>query len=243
MDKADILDAIQRCAAENGGRPLGRERFEVATGIRESDWSGRFWLRWNDALVEAGFAPNTLNQPHDEEHLLRQLALLVRELGHVPVYAELQMRRRADASFPSPKTFDRFGNKQARIARLVRYGTEHAEFADVAGICAPLLTTAAEEAHAGNGVPSNQDGYVYLIKHGTRREYKVGATNDLSRRSREIGLELPEKHIVVHSVRTDDPFGIEAYWKNRFRERHMNGEWYALTAADVKAFKRRRQFM
>jgi hypothetical protein len=240
VEKQFILEEIRRCADENGGVPLGRERFEAATGIRESVWSGKYWIRWNDALADAGFGPNKLNPAHDDEYMLRHLALLTRDLGHFPVTNELRMRRREDASFPSFKTFDRFGDKQSKIARLAAYCEAHPEFADVADICAPLVSFASA---TNDESPAAPDGFVYLIQHGTRREYKVGATNDLSRRSREIGLELPERHHVVHSFRTDDPFGIEAYWHARFKDRLMNGEWYALTKADVQAFKRRRKFM
>jgi hypothetical protein len=70
MDKKFILAEIRRCAADNGDVPLGRERFYTATGIRETDWSGRYRIRWNDALAEADFAPNRLNAAHAENHLL-----------------------------------------------------------------------------------------------------------------------------------------------------------------------------
>jgi hypothetical protein len=40
MDKEHIIAEIQRTAAANGGRPLGRLRFEGATGIKPQDWYG-----------------------------------------------------------------------------------------------------------------------------------------------------------------------------------------------------------
>jgi len=60
-----------------------------------------------------------------------------------------------------------------------------------------------------------------MLKSG--RFYKVGRTNDLGRREYEIGLQLPEKATTVHTIRTDDPVGIEAYWHKRFAERRKNG--------------------
>jgi len=77
-----------------------------------------------------------------------------------------------------------------------------------------------------------------MLKSG--RFYKVGRTNDLGRREYEIGLQLPEKATTVHTIRTDDPVGIEAYWHKRFAERRKNGEWFELSADDVRAFKRRK---
>jgi len=62
-----IIDEIRRTAVQNDGRPLGKRRFESETGIRESDWYGGHWVKWIDALVEAGFAPNSMQKPHPQE--------------------------------------------------------------------------------------------------------------------------------------------------------------------------------
>jgi hypothetical protein len=84
MTKEHILSEIRRTAAANGGVPLGVGRFFVETSIKESDWHGKFWARWGDALREAGFQPNQLNAARTAEDLLNNLAGLVRELGRFP---------------------------------------------------------------------------------------------------------------------------------------------------------------
>jgi hypothetical protein len=55
--KRFILKEIRRTAEKNGGVPLGMTRFYQATGIKIADWRGKLWLRWSDAVKEAGLPP------------------------------------------------------------------------------------------------------------------------------------------------------------------------------------------
>lgn len=58
------------------------------------------------------------------------------------------------------------------------------------------------------------------------------------RRLGELGVKAPVEYRLIHEIKTDDPAGVENYWHQRFAVQRMRGEWFKLTAADVRAFKR-----
>src|SRR4051794_12700134 len=117
MDKATILQAIRRTAEAHDGVPLGFQRFEAETWIKRADWYGIYWARWGDAVREAGFPPNRMQEAYDKEELLDQYAKLALEFGRLPVKGELRLRTCSDPGFPHDSTFwARFGNKSALVA-------------------------------------------------------------------------------------------------------------------------------
>ncbi len=237
MNKQHILDEIRRTSEANGGVPLGRSRFFKETGVKEYD-CGKYWARWNDALREAGFAPNKLQGAYEEAVLIEKYIDLTRELGQLPVQGELRLRRQTDPSFPNDKTFQRFGSKSELISKVVEYCRSHSGFDDVLVLVpadSPLDSRPPEQKASPEEV-----GVVYRMKSG--RHYKIGKPNAIGRREYELAIQLPTKARTVHFIRTDDPGGIEAYWHTRFAAKRTNGEWFELDASDVSAF-RRRKFM
>jgi len=239
VKKEDILSEIKRVAAENGGKPPGRLAFEAEAGIREHEWRGRHWARWSDAIREAGLEPNQKSTAYGERYLIEQLIELIRALGHFPTSSELRLKATNSPDFPSEMAFRRFGGKQQLVARTLAHAKSRSGCDDVLVFCEaassnPPSTKTAEK------ISESANGFVYLLKSG--RFYKIGRSNAVGRRERELTIQLPEKASTVHSIRTDDPVGIEAYWHTRFESKRKNGEWFDLTPQDVSAF-RRRKFM
>ena len=238
MDRQHILDEIRRTAKENAGIPLGRDRFWKETGIRYTDWFGRYWSRWNDAVREAGLAPNSFQDAYDDDDLIEKLIGLIRELGRFPVTGDLRLKRRSDSSFPNDKVFyAHFGSNRRIRESVIEYCRHHEGYDDVPSLC-PLVRSNAKDAPTDRKAPSYVVGFVYLAKSG--RHYKIGKTNAIGRREYELGIQLPERLRTIHVIKTDDPDGIESYWHRRFSGKRANGEWFMLDSTDVAAFKRRK---
>jgi hypothetical protein len=240
IGKDHILDEIKRTAAENGDTPLGEMRFRKTTGIKKHDWCGVYWIRWSDALAEAGYKPNKFGPAYDKVDLVQKYAALARELDTLPTEAHLRRRGRTDIGFPHPETFRRFGSKLRLVQEVAAYCRERIGFESVSRACDAYLSLPKQRPSNGSEtvVAKADVGFVYLMKFG--RFYKIGHSNAAGRREYELAIQLPGKLTTVHTIRTDDPVGIEAYWHNRFKDKRKNGEWFELTAPDISAFKRRK---
>ena len=236
MDRRHILAEIRRTAEANGGTPLGLDAFFRETGIKSSDWYGKHWARWGEALNEAGFDSNKMNAAYPDEEVLEKLVNLVRDLGRFPSSGDLRLKASNDPSFPSHNVFSRLGSKSQLAGRAAEFCANHHAYSDLAHLCVPIIPP--RQAPPDPNEPEAEIGFVYLIKSG--KFYKIGRTNAFGRREREITLQLPDKSQTIHTIRTDDPVGIEAYWHKRFEGKRKNGEWFELSTSDVKAFTRRK---
>ncbi len=236
--KEEILEEIKRTAAGNNGIPLGYRRFEKETGIKPYDW-GKFWAKFGDAQRAAGFDLNILNAAYDSEFILGKYIDLIKELGRFPTFGDLRVKSHNDLDFPSASTMRRLGNKQEIAQKILNFAQQNG-LTNIASLCEEVLETATGKEVENSGEKSSV-GAVYLFKHG--KYYKIGKTYDTVRRGNELKIQLPENLDLIHEIKTDDPSGVEAYWHRRFEAKRMNGEWFDLKAADIKAFKRWRKIV
>ena len=242
MTKEHILSEIKRTAHENGGIPLGIDRFREATGISKEDWYGIFWTKWSDAQIEAGLEPNRFSIPaFNEAWMLHKIIDHIREIGHFPTIPEFKIKRNNDSEFPNIITLrKRLGIKLQMIEKVLDYCKAKDGFDDIIKICSPLCGSlkASKESSESISGANEEIGHVYLLKHD--KVYKIGKSIDASRRYKDIKIQMPHKTEEIHIIKTDDPSGIEAYWHNRFKDKRLEGEWFKLSADDVKAFKKRK---
>jgi hypothetical protein len=237
MTRDFIISEIQRTAEANNGKALGKQRFYQETGLKESDWYGKYWTKWSEAVADAGYESNKLNGALPSDFILSKLADYISEIGKFPTSGDLRMKARSDKDFPSHNTFNRYSGKSGLAEALHLYCSSNDRL-DLIKYCEPFLTDKIEARSSNSKIEEN--GSVYLYKSG--KHYKIGRTNDLKRRDREIKLQLPIEAELIHRIITDDPVGIEKYWHSRFSENRLNGEWFNLSSSDIKAF-RRRKFM
>jgi len=232
VTKETIIEEIKALSVKLGRTP-GKSVFEKETGIVSSEWYGKHWRSWGDAVLEAGLVPNKIQGKIDSDFVLESFAEATRHFNRIPAVVDLRMYAKSNKGFPAHNTFfSHFGNKSGLLEAFSTWLEGKPQFSDLV----PLLPSAdsIEENSSGN----IEEGLVYLMKSG--EFYKIGRSNEIEKRVKQIGTALPEKLTLLHTIRTDDPPGIEAYWHRRFSDKRANGEWFKLSRDDIRAFKRRK---
>lgn len=234
--REEMLNEMKRTAKENGSKPLGEKRVLNETGIRSWDW-GQYWSKYSDFVIEAGYTPNLPWTKYSEGVLEKKVVFLIRKLGRYPTINQMRIEQINNPDFPYNAIKKR---KQNFIRDLVCYCEKNPGHDDILEICRPILEKLDEKEKVDININSSSSvGQVYLFKSG--KYYKIGFSRDPLRRVQEIKVQSPELTL-IHSFKTDDPSGVEAYWHKRFEnKRYKDTEFFSLTSQDIKAFKRWRK--
>jgi len=175
---------------------------------------------------------------YSEDYLLEKYATYTLELGHAPTSPELRLRAKNESGFPAQTTFQRLGTKKILIGKLITYCNTNSEFKKVLSLIQSEPFISSESKEEVDISENTNKGYVYLIQFGD--EYKIGTSNNVERRFRELKTQMPYEGEILHTIATGDPEGIESYWHNFYKEKRLKGEWFNLSKADIRYFKKRK---
>ena len=238
MDKPQVLKVISALAATNGGR-IGVRAFCNATGQSQRWLRNQPWFTsWNGLLEELGLPTRGFLVPKTPPEIIaRAVAELSARLGRWPTDDDLNRERALNKAFPSPSIIQPL-RRSGELAKLVVAACESEESLRSAAHLARARLTPFDVTTV-DSLDEKVKGYVYMLKSG--RHYKIGKTNNVARRYKEVRLELPQETHRIHAIETDDPSGIETYWHQRFALKRVKGtEFFALDPVDLRAFKRRK---
>ncbi len=235
MSRDQILSTIRDLAESNGGRAPGGDAFRRETGVNDRAlWRAGF-RTYSEAVEAAGLTANSMQGRMSDSEVLEPLANLILELGRFPSRSDIEVAKSSGVPIARYETLVKRGGGTNRGLRdaMAAYAANHSRNTELM----PLIGSVKRVGEAIAPRRQSVKGYVYFLRN--EKFYKIGRSNDVARRRREVALLLPNELDEIHVIETDDPEGIEAYWHRRFAARRARGEWFALTADDVRAFKRR----
>ena len=239
MNSDHIIRAIREASAKER-RPPGEAKFFKLTGLSRSDLWNAGYARYSEALAAAGLAKNSMTTAFDAESMLTKLLSLVVKLGRFPSKGDIKVERKADPQFPSYDAFFQLSGRSYPNLRamLLDHCHVHKIALEIQAMLGQDQNATQASVVSKESTSDRVQGYVYLVKHGC--DFKIGRSNDVTRRRREFALLLPQELEHIHVIETDDPEGIEFYWHRRFESRRSRGAWFKLKPQDVAAFRRRR---
>jgi hypothetical protein len=238
MEREEILERY-KMAASARGRTIGKSQFFKDAGVKESEWM-RYWPRISEMQKEAGFEPNDFQDAIPEEQILEAWAKILETLGKFPTHAELRIAIRNSIALPADNTLRRIGTNAKIAEKVIAHLSAKNTNPAAIKICELFLANnsaiTTSDATLTNKVLST--GYVYLLRLSGSK-YKIGKTGNLDRRLDQHRRLLPDLKY-TWKIETDDPSGIEAYWKRRFADKlePKTEETFNLSADDVASFKR-----
>jgi hypothetical protein len=240
MDRESVKTQIERTVAANDGKPLSTKAFFERTNLTESALQRAGLPDYPTALEAFGYQRNERSQLLSDDQLFEPLAQLVRRLGRFPKRREFRVERYQNDSFPGGRNYSRRGKQEPLDIALVNWARTKESFQDVVRILDSASSTKKRDGIAKR--PRKIiNGYVYLMRYGRGKDYKIGFTENVARREAQLDMISPSDVRIVWKIETDDPKGIEEYWHKRFKDRRLGTkEVFRLTAEDIAAFKRRK---
>jgi hypothetical protein len=79
--------------------------------------------------------------------------------------------------------------------------------------------------------PATKLEYVYFLEFDGL--IKIGRTNEIKRRHKQLDSVLPYETTLIHSIQTNRPKMVEKRLHNMYRERRGKGEWFSLTPTEL----------
>ncbi len=240
--KKDIIKKLQEWSAEHGGKTPGESRFFEDTEVGITDRS-KYWINWGELVKDAGLTPNKFDKTkYTEDQLCELFIETIRENGKWPTRGILHVKHHSKPSFPDSATFYyKLGLTENLAKKIIVFTKNKKNYKDVIDICNSVVERYGKEKNQSENLDKTSNhGWVYLLKTTFRGKdgYKIGNTNDLKRREKELNQPSNDQSI-LHAIETDDPFGVEKYWHTRFESKlYKNNEWFLLNRSDIRAFKR-----
>lgn len=85
--------------------------------------------------------------------------------------------------------------------------------------------------------PKALRGYVYLLKMVNGEYYKIGRTKNYQNRLETFGVKLPFPVEYEYILQAKDMYQLERELHQRFADKRVGGEWFALSQADIDYIK------
>ncbi|ANU16429.1 hypothetical protein BBI11_04870 [Planococcus maritimus] len=86
-------------------------------------------------------------------------------------------------------------------------------------------------------VPGKAPGYVYFVQEQMNGSFKIGKTKHVERYMNLFVVKLPFENKLIHLIKSGDHHQTKAAFHQHFKNKRLEGEWFALNQDDVAWLK------
>lgn len=226
-----IIKEYETVYAPQGNDPYFKcEICEAMTIKRPQTW-GLYMLRQSDTAAEpiGDICPPCASRDADE---MRVIMLLrgenTRVRGLLASYLKLELTEALDNPEKLKAVLDKALNNYAH--------DEQGYWAELELLGSYIDFTDIQRPHVNVAASPKNEGYIYLL--GTPEGYcKIGRAKRVTERILQIGLQMPFRVELLHTIRVTDSVWAERYLHQKFASCRMNGEWFLLSDFDINWIK------
>lgn len=80
-------------------------------------------------------------------------------------------------------------------------------------------------------------GYVYFVQEHMNGSFKIGKTKHVERYMNLFVVKLPFENKLIHLIKSGDHHQTKAAFHQHFKDKRLEGEWFALNQDDVAWLK------
>ncbi|AQU79371.1 MULTISPECIES: GIY-YIG nuclease family protein [Planococcus] len=86
-------------------------------------------------------------------------------------------------------------------------------------------------------VTGKAPGYVYFVQEHITGSFKIGKTKQIDKRMNVFNVKLPFENKLIFLIKTADHHQTESAFHLHFSDKRLEGEWFNLTADDIRWIK------
>lgn len=99
----------------------------------------------------------------------------------------------------------------------------------------PFWMTALKKLNELKDIKDTRISYIYFLLNPQNNLTKIGYTNNIKKRQQDLKVALCNTKLICQIQTTNDcARAIEAIFHNIFKEYHVEGEWYNISASKIK---------
>lgn len=201
----------------------------VACTLNTRNWQSTKWIHLDDAIEYFSIPTPIIKRFSDWVVAGSGNQLGVYHLGSSAKFIHTRLHEGEAYKAHRVCVIAGLGYTEADMDKAIQFARKYSESKPVMN--APKPQTVKRVVRLAQPHQQNTISGVYLLRCG--EHYKIGMSDNVSKRVKQIQTNSPHEVKHIHTIPTDNPSDLEQQLHTRFASKRVRGEWFALSDDDV----------